>query len=194
MDALVDAVTKMCCVKRAAVRAGELDIVPTEAGWELLARSGKEALVRELHDRLPTVLVADPAPERWRFVRRLSGSWKARAGRPLHPRWDPLDRTAASWRGKTIVTNDLAVLEGHFPDEPIVPGLAQLMWAEALSRRLFPDHASTGEVRNLKFRQPIVPGVRIELDLVHEARRPSRIAFQYASQAGTHSRGVIVGV
>ena len=92
-----------------------------------------------------------------------------------------------------MVASDLAVLDGHFPNEPIVPGLAQLLWADTLSRRVFAAYTATAEIRNLKFARLVVPGVRLRLDLVHETRTKSRIAFSFTSDAGTHSNGLLIG-
>jgi acyl-coenzyme A synthetase/AMP-(fatty) acid ligase len=68
---------------------------------------------------------------------------------------------------------DLAWLSGHFPDEPVLPAVAQLdaivlpavasSWAELGAPR---------RMARLKFRKPIAPGDRLELHLVRvEAAR-----------------------
>jgi len=193
---LVSAVERLESVESARFDAGELLVVPTEAGWETLAHKGKKALIRELTDLVTTAATAEQAPERWRFVRRLPATGKAGRDRPLHPAWEELERTAVRWLGEAAVTADpadLAVLEGHFPNEPIVPGLAQLLWADKLSLRVFAQHTATAEIRNLKFARLIVPGIRLRVALVHELRTRSRVAFRFTSDAGTHSSGVLIG-
>ncbi len=193
MNALVRAVKRLESVETARFHAGELFVVPTEAGWETLAYKGKQALVRELSSLLSSAADIERVHERWRFVRRLPAAGKANRDRPLHPRWKELECTTATWLGEAAVTADLAVLEGHFPDEPIVPGLAQLLWADKLSRRVFADHTATAEIRNLKFARLIVPGVRLRVAVIHEIQTRSRVAFRFTSDAGTHSSGVLIG-
>ena len=193
MSPLVSAVERLESVESARFDAGELLVVPTEAGWETLAHKGKKALIRELTNLVTTAATAEQAPGRWRFVRRLPATGKAGRDRPLHPRWEELERTAVRWLGEAAVTADLAVLEGHFPNEPIVPGLAQLLWAEKLSLRVFAQHTATAEIRNLKFARLIAPGIRLRVALVHELQTPSRVAFRFTSDAGTHSSGVLIG-
>ncbi|MXX60740.1 MAG: hypothetical protein F4112_13545 [Holophagales bacterium] len=193
MNALVSEVERLESVENARFHEGELLVVLTEDGWETLAHKGKEELIRELSDLLVSSTTAEQAQGRWRFVRRLPAAGKASRDCPLHPRWEELDRTAATWLGETEVPDDLAVLEGHFPDEPIVPGLAQLLWADTLSRRVFAGYAATTEVRNLKFARLVVPGLRLRLELVHEMRIRSRVAFSFTTGAGTHSSGVLIG-
>ncbi len=190
MSVLANAVEGLEFVESARVHAGQILVVPTEAGWETLAHQGKTGLIRELSDLLSSAV---DAGARWRFVRRLPPAGKAGRDRPLHPRWEELDRTAATWLGEAAVTGDLAVLEGHFPSEPIVPGLAQLLWADTLSRRFFAGYTTTAEIRNLKFAQVVVPGVRLRIALVHEFRARSRAVFRFTSDAGTHSSGVLIG-
>lgn len=193
MHALASAVARLEPVESARFHGGELLVVPTEAGWETLAHKGKQALIRELSDLLSFTADAQQAGGRWRFVQRLPAAGKATRARPLHPCWEELDRSPATWLGETAVTDDLAVLEGHFPNEPIVPGLAQLLWADTLSRKFFAAYTAPGEIRNLKFAQLVVPGVRLQLELVHEIRTRARVTFRFASDAGTHSSGVLIG-
>lgn len=193
MNVLVSEVERLESVESARFHAGELLVVPTEAGWGTLAHKGKQALIRKLSDLLSSAADADRAQGRWRFVRRLPADGKASRDRPLHPRWEELERTATTWLGEAVVTADLAVLEGHFPNEPIVPGLAQLLWADTLSRRVFAAHTATAEIRNLKFVRLVVPDVRLRLEVVHEIRTRSRVAFSFTSDAGRHSSGVLIG-
>ncbi len=193
MNALVSAVERLESVEAARLQAGELHVVPTEAGWEALAHKGKRTLIQELSGVLSSGATPEGVPERWRFVHRLPSAAKADSNRPLHPDWEELEHTEATWLGEATVTGDLAVLEGHFPNEPVVPGLAQLLWADALSRRAFPDHAATAEVRNLKFARILAPGVNFRIALVHRIGTRSQVAFRLTSDAGTHSSGVLIG-
>lgn len=180
-------------VESARFHEGELLVVPTEAGWATLAHKGKQALIRELNYLLTPATAAEQAQGRWRFVRRLPAAREASRDYPLHPLWEELDRTAATWLGETAVLDDLAVLDGHFPNEPIVPGLAQVLWADTLSRRVFAAYTATAEIRNLKFARLVVPGVRLRLELAHDTRSRSRVAFSFTSDAGTHSSGSLIG-
>lgn len=111
--------------------------------------------------------------------------------RPMLPQWRTVEHSAAAWRGEARITDDLAVLDGHFPNEPIVPGVAQLYWADKLAQRAFAGHETTVEVVRLKFVRVIVPGTLLRLDL--ESRARSRVEFRYTSEIGVHSSGCLVG-
>ena len=111
--------------------------------------------------------------------------------RPLFPVWRVVECAAATWCGEARITDDLAVLDGHFPNEPIVPGVAQLHWADKLAHRAFTGCGTTVEVMRLKFVRVIVPGTLLRLRL--ECRERSRVEFRYTSEDGVHSSGCLVG-
>ena len=110
--------------------------------------------------------------------------------RPMLPQWRTVEHSAAAWCGEAHITGDLAVLDGHFPNEPIVPGVAQLYWADKLAHRAFPGRGPTVEVVRLKFMRVIVPGTVLRLHL--ESRAGSRVQFRYTSEDGAHSSGCLV--
>ena len=158
----------------------------SDAGWEQVAAKGRDGFVE--------VIEADyrergEAPPRgWRFVRRLFPE-QGDMG-PWFPQWRVLERSAATWGGEARITSDLAVFNGHFPNEPIVPGVAQLYWADKLARRAFPGQRKTLEVVRLKFVNVIVPGTLLRLNL--ERKGQSRVEFGYTSKDGDHSSGCLV--
>lgn len=111
--------------------------------------------------------------------------------RPLFPVWRVVERAAAKWSGEARITDDLAVLDGHFPNEPIVPGVAQLYWADKLAHGAFTGRGTTVAVMRLKFAKVIVPGTLLRLAL--ECRKHSKVEFRYTSENGVHSSGCLVG-
>lgn len=86
---------------------------------------------------------------------------------------DPPER-AATPRGETAsfavrVPADLLYFEGHFPNAPLLPGIAQLV-ALVLdrARALWPELGAPTRVGRLKFKQPIGPGDALRLILERE--------------------------
>ena len=162
---------------------GNATVVLTDEGWSCLAASGRRRFVANLCAL--GVSGSEAPPTSWRFVRRLPGL--RQDSRPLFPHWRLLDRSASRWCGEADVWANLAVLEGHFPGEPVVPGVAQLFWAERVARGAFPGYAATGEVARLKFVRTIVPGMKLRLGL--DNLDGATVAFTYTSEDGLHSSG-----
>lgn len=80
--------------------------------------------------------------------------------------------------------------QGHFPNAPILPGLAQVDWAIRLGEEAFgPLGAFTG-ISNLKFQRVIVPDETIELRLtLHPVKHT--LAFEFQSADGRKSSGTL---
>jgi len=87
------------------------------------------------------------------------------------------------------VPDGLRYLEGHFPGNPIVPGIAQLLLVERAARRAFPGLPSTGGVARLKFQARIDPGDAVA---VHLERRPSEVRFRIRRGETECTRGALL--
>lgn len=88
------------------------------------------------------------------------------------------------------VSADMTVFQGHFPGNPILPGIVQLHWATGISMALFSFTEAPCEVKRLKFKNIVQPPAILELVL----RRPNKheIHFQFNSAGQIHSMGCFV--
>lgn len=84
---------------------------------------------------------------------------------------------------------DLRYLEGHFPGDPIVPGIAQLTLAERAVRRAHGDLGAPKGVRRLKFSARIDPGDSLEIELT---RSPGKVRFILYRGETECSRGTLI--
>lgn len=73
---------------------------------------------------------------------------------------------------------DLFQFKGHFPDQPILPGVAQLDWAARLSERYFGHSGNFRKLGQLKFSKLISAGKTVTLRLHHMTEK-RRIQFSY---------------
>ncbi|MFY2826546.1 hypothetical protein [Ruegeria sp. MALMAid1280] len=88
------------------------------------------------------------------------------------------------------VVPELTCLQGHFPEKPIVPGIALLDWAVQLADQVFGCGRAVGGVRNLKFKKVVEPQAHLELTLEHQPER-DRVKFTIASAFGEHASGIV---
>lgn len=87
------------------------------------------------------------------------------------------------------VPGDLAWFDGHFPSEPILPGVVQTGWAVTLARVHFGFDADPPDLDRIKFLRPVRPGARLELELVRDERQPGRITWHLSEDGVSVSSG-----
>ncbi|MCE0826186.1 hydroxymyristoyl-ACP dehydratase [Buttiauxella sp. A2-C2_NF] len=78
---------------------------------------------------------------------------------------------------RLAVPPTLGWFAGHFPTQPLLPGVAQLDWVMAYGAELAPDMRFSA-IDNVKFQRPIVPQSELELNLQWDATR-NVLSFSY---------------
>ncbi len=86
---------------------------------------------------------------------------------------------------------DLAYLEGHFPDAPIVPGVVQLHWAVEFAKEVFHISGIISEGKQIKFSNLLRPEEEICLKLEHFPAK-SLIAYIYKTDEKYFSSGKFI--
>lgn len=89
------------------------------------------------------------------------------------------------------IPENLAYFNGHFPGQPILPGVVQIDWSVRLARARLPVRGEFSAARNLKFVSMIRPGARLILSLAVSADQ-SRLSFAYACSTRKCSSGTLV--
>jgi acyl-CoA synthetase (AMP-forming)/AMP-acid ligase II len=172
--------------------------VPTEEGWALVDRSGKRALASAIRARLASVVDAVALPRHLRLVWALpsdaQGKTRDDALRTLFDARRPdarlVARDGATATLRLTAPRTLPFFEGHFPDLPVLPGVALVEWAVLFGRELFVVPPDFLGIESLKFVRPIVPAMTVTLELAFDRAR-GLLTFQYASEAGRHAGGRI---
>lgn len=86
------------------------------------------------------------------------------------------------------IPRGLAWLDGHFPQQPVLPGVVQVHWAATLCQFLFDLSLPFRSVENLKFQTMILPDTSVILDLTC-VNNASRVQFKYYNQDTLFSEG-----
>ena len=85
---------------------------------------------------------------------------------------------------------ELHYFEGHFPQSPILPGVAQVHWVlHYLSEHFEKKVTDYQTIDALKFQVIIAPDSKIELALTKI--KENKYSFQYSSSSGSHSSGKV---
>lgn len=79
---------------------------------------------------------------------------------------------------------------GHFPGQPILPGVVQIDWAVRLAETYLDSHMSAARDYQVKFRRVIAPGARATLELRIE-REHRALHFTYRAGDEIASTGRI---
>lgn len=81
------------------------------------------------------------------------------------------------------VSEDSLYFRGHFPDHPVLPGVAQLeSIILELALQSWPDLGSLKQVRRLKFRRIIKPNSALRLQLLRQ--KDTQIKFALSLEEG----------
>lgn len=173
--------------------------VPNERARDLLLANGRRALAAKLRAELADHCERVALPRRFRFVGALPQNSQGKTTdaalaalfadtetRPLLPfhiwqRCEPAHACIELWIGP-----DLYHFQGHFPQQPILPGVAQIDWAITLARQAFDLPARLLRMETLKFQALIQPGTRLLLDLDWKPER-QQLEFRAHSGGGAHA-------
>lgn len=90
------------------------------------------------------------------------------------------------------VAADCPWFVGHFPGQPILPGVVQIGWAAHFAGELIEHDTPPAVLDRVKFKRPIGPGARLTL---HLKRTGDKISYEYllteAGDAVSASSGVL---
>ncbi len=179
--------------------------VPTAQGWALHDEQGRRALAEALRQQLLGVVERVVLPRRWRFLPELPRNAQGKSTlAQLMNEFDPRRPAVREIRREVpgegregaIVTLTLLVdpalpqFDGHFPEHPVLPGVAQLDWAVMFGREHFPLADRFAGLEAIKFQRVVVPGTRLILTL--ESPGAHRLSFQFQSELGPHAGGRVL--
>ncbi|MCL6414053.1 hypothetical protein MIB92_00185 [Aestuariirhabdus sp. Z084] len=88
------------------------------------------------------------------------------------------------------MSRELIWFAGHFPDQPVLPGVVQLQWAEHYAKEILSVTGAFSGMQRVKFQQLVLPGQHLELKLEYK-RDKQQLWFQYLNAKGDVSSGRI---
>ncbi|MEG3767581.1 thioester dehydrase [Alteromonas sp. 14N.309.X.WAT.G.H12] len=110
---------------------------------------------------------------------------------PVLPELVNCEQSSQSVKLNLFVPGNLHWFRGHFPGQPILPGVVQLDWATHFAAEYLSLCSSlVQQVEVLKFQVVIVPDTHITLSL--EQKSEEKFLFNYSSEKGTHATGRVI--
>jgi len=100
-------------------------------------------------------LPSDPAPEQE----------LTECGQPW---WMDVHSTESTATSLLWVPPDLPIFTGHFPGQPILPGIMQVNWGVQLAALIWPESAADtafAGTSQVKFKAPVLPNALVQLQL-----------------------------
>ena len=91
---------------------------------------------------------------------------------------------------KLKISSGLHWFNGHFPDQPVLPGVVQLHWAVLFAQACFGFTAVPTEIKRLKFKKIVMPPQ--ELELTVSKHGSGEVQFEFSSPDATNSEGRLV--
>ena len=171
----------------------------TALGWQQLQEVGRRAMGEALRQHLSSYVERVALPRSWRYVVQMPVNAQSKTTQhdllqlfnPSIPQPQWLERTSDCATAQLHVDAKLRVLEGHFPQGTLVPGVAQLQWVVHLGQQAFGLVPRFVRAEVLKFQQPILPGDAVQVQLQWDATR-QRLQFALSSARGPHASGKLV--
>tara|TARA_R110000868_G_scaffold166806_4_gene400932 strand:+ start:8675 stop:10354 length:1680 start_codon:yes stop_codon:yes gene_type:complete len=178
-------------------------VVVARGGLSALTEQGPFRFSRLLRRALSVRLEPMELPRLWRFVEHVPEN--AQGKRPVSDlralfadRQDDvptiLKREVAEGSAtfELSLEPDLRWFEGHFPGQPILPGVAQLHIASVLAEETWGIIATGADMARVKFRRVMQPGDRVTLTLTRSAS--DRLDFKYLVDGDVTASGAIKGL
>ena len=119
----------------------------------------------------------------------------------MKSRWDILksikERQPGEIEASCFVSADSPWFEGHFPGEPILPGIALVhVVRQAILRNAQERHEQIklGELKKIRFVQPVRPNETLQLRITRDETQDKIIfSFKVASGENIVSSGMMIG-
>ena len=178
-------------------------VVLTPAALEELQVLGSFRYSRRLRRQLATRLEPMELPRFWRFVSRVpeNGQGKrivAELRALFFATPSDLPTIISRTVGDTVaefsleLNEDLRWFDGHFPDQPILPGVAQIHIVSLLAEEAWGFVATGAEMARVKFRHVMQPGAKVLLTLTRSGEE--RLDFRYLMNGEVAASGAIKGI
>lgn len=159
-------------------------VVLTEQAREQLQQLGKSAFVGHLKQLLKDRLETLAIPRQWRFLSQLPQNSQSKLNKSylqtlFKPMLQPVVLSQSQSSDDYILSlefpPELACFKGHFPTQPIYPGVGQIGFLQYFAKSIWSDLNWCQGYEQLKFQNLIRPYAIVQLKL---SRKEHKVSFE----------------
>lgn len=159
-------------------------VVLKEDAREQLQQLGKSAFVGHLKLQLKDSLETIAIPRQWRFLSQLPQNSQSKLNKSylqtlFKPMLQPVVLSQSQSSDDYILSlefpTELACFKGHFPTQPIYPGVGQIGFLQHFAKSIWSDLNWCQGYEQLKFRNLIRPYAIVQLKL---SRKEHKVSFE----------------
>ncbi len=173
-------------------------------GASLLAEKGPFRLSRQLRAALAGRLDSIERPKFWRFVTRVPmNSQGKHVDADIRALFEPSSGSHRDTPGVRRLDDQEAEIDfrldahmpwfgGHFPDDPVFPGVAQVHLAVSWSKRVWNWSPSSAALTRVKFHRVLRPEDQLRLTLERDTAR-DRLRFRFTLGDVVAGEGIVGG-
>lgn len=174
-------------------------VILSAPGLDFLKQQGRNALAKQLKSHLLASFEAVVLPKKWLFTNLVPLSTQGKIDqqkighllaldKQLFPQLQFFNQQDDGIELSLIIQADLAYFSGHFPGQPILPGVTQLAWVEKYGKLFFPITQPFRCMEVIKFKKIIRPHDKLTLQM-HWNADHGKLYFDFSSSVGSHSSG-----
>lgn len=159
-------------------------VVLTEQAREQLQQEGKSAFVSHLKQQLKDGLETIAIPRQWRFLSQLPQNTQSKLNKNylktlFKPMLQPVVLSQSQNSDDHIweleFPPELACFKGHFPTQPIYPGVGQIGFLQQFAKSIWSDLSWCQGYEQLKFQNLIRPYAVVQLKF---SRKDHKVSFE----------------
>ncbi|RJE59589.1 acyl-CoA synthetase, partial [Acinetobacter sp. JS678] len=159
-------------------------VVLKEQAREQLQQQGKSAFVSDLKQQLKDSLETIAIPRQWRFLSQLPQNTQSKLNknylktlfkRMLQPVVLSQSQNSDDYIWELEFPPELACFKGHFPTQPIYPGVGQIGFLQHFAKSIWSDLSWCQGYEQLKFQNLIRPYAVVQIKL---ARKEHKVSFE----------------
>lgn len=192
LDAIEQSIQALDVVKQCHVLVFEHEqrqmlgciVVLTEQAREQLKQQGKSAFVSHLKQQLKDSLETIAIPRQWRFLSQLPQNTQSKLNKNylktlFKPMLQPVvlsqSQNSDDYIWELEFPPELACFKGHFPTQPIYPGVGQIGFLQQFAKSIWSDLNWCQGYEQLKFQNLIRPYAVVQLKF---SRKDHKVSFE----------------